>query len=76
MKTNSISTEGAIVTVPTWIFRGFTNIGADDGWLFTALGFDNTGGIVWAPTIMRGAREHGLVPVGRQSTDRHRRPAA
>ena len=52
--------EGAIVTVPTWIFRGFTNIGADDGWLFTALGWDNTGGIIWGPSIVRGAREHGL----------------
>jgi len=52
--------EGTIVTVPTWIFRGFTNIGADDGWLFTALGFDNTGGIIWGPSIVRGAREHGL----------------
>jgi mannose-6-phosphate isomerase-like protein (cupin superfamily) len=53
-------TEGAIVTVPTWIFRGFTNIGRDDGWLFTALGWDNTGGIIWGPSIVRGAREHGL----------------
>jgi len=52
--------EGAIVTVPTWIFRGFTNIGADNGWLFTALGWDNTGGIIWGPSIVRGAREHGL----------------
>src|ERR1700712_2043846 len=52
--------KGAIVTVPTWIFRGFTNIGADNGWLFTALGWDTTGGIISRPPIVRGAREHGL----------------
>ena len=51
---------GDIVTVPTWIFRGFTNVGRDDGWLFTALGFDNTGGIIWGPSVLEDARTHGL----------------
>lgn len=52
--------QGDIATLPTWIFRGFTNVGADDGWLFTVLGFDNTGGIVWDPGIIADAAEHGL----------------
>ncbi|GGM04993.1 cupin domain-containing protein [Nakamurella endophytica] len=51
---------GDIVTVPTWIFRGFTNVGEEHGWLFTALGFDVTGGIIWGPSIVTGAREQGL----------------
>lgn len=52
--------EGDIVSVPTWIFRGFTNIGGSHGWLFTALGFDNTGGIIWGPSVLREAEKHGL----------------
>lgn len=52
--------EGDIASIPTWIFRGFTNIGPDDGWLFTSLGHDKTGGIIWGPTVLRDAAGHGL----------------
>ncbi|RCG14393.1 cupin domain-containing protein [Streptomyces diacarni] len=52
--------EGDIASVPTWIFRGFTNTGPDDGWLFTCLGHDETGGIIWGPTVLREAEGHGL----------------
>lgn len=52
--------EGDIVSVPTWIFRGFCNVGADDGFLLTALGQDNTGGIVWAPSVIEAAARTGL----------------
>lgn len=52
--------EGDIASIPTWIFRGFTNVGPDDGWLFTALGQDDTGGIIWGPTVLREAEGHGL----------------
>lgn len=52
--------EGDIVSVPTWIFRGFTNVGRDDGWLFTVLGGDDTGGIVWGPSVLAEAKAHGL----------------
>ena len=51
---------GDIVSVPTWIYRGFTNIGVDDGYLFTALGGDSTGGILWGPDTLRRAAEHGV----------------
>lgn len=51
---------GDIVSVPTWIFRGFTNAGGDDGWLFTILGGDNTGGVIFHPEIIREAADYGL----------------
>ena len=51
---------GDIVSVPTWIFRGFTNAGPDDGWLFTILGGDNTGGVIFHPDIIREAADYGL----------------
>lgn len=55
-----------LFSVPTWIFRGFKNIGDDDGWLFTVLGSDNTGGILWAPQVLEDAASTGLYlsPVG------------
>lgn len=55
-----IGTAGDVVSIPTWIFRGFSNVGEDDGWIFTALGGDDTGGIIWHPSILRSAAEHGL----------------
>lgn len=51
---------GDIACMPTWIFRGFTNVGPDDGWLFTCLGGDDTGGIIWDPEILAEAGGHGL----------------
>ncbi|MBZ2408197.1 cupin domain-containing protein [Streptomyces sp. L06] len=51
---------GDIASVPTWIFRGFTNTGPDDGWMFTVLGMDDTGGIIWGPSVLREAAQHGL----------------
>ena len=50
-----------IVSVPTWIYRGFTNIGVDDGFLFTALGRDHTGGILWGPATLQAAQAQGVV---------------
>ena len=52
--------EGDIVSIPTWIFRGFTNIGLDDSVIFTALGQDNSGGILWAPSVIDAAARTGL----------------
>lgn len=51
---------GDILSVPTWIFRGFTNTGKDDGWVFTTLGGDNTGGVIFHPEILREAANYGL----------------
>jgi quercetin dioxygenase-like cupin family protein len=55
-----VGRAGDILSMPTWIFRGFTNIGADDGWIFTALGRDETGGVIWHPDILRRAADTGL----------------
>ncbi|MEV8467631.1 hypothetical protein AB0T83_12660 [Fluviibacterium sp. DFM31] len=55
-----VGRAGDILSVPTWIFRGFTNTGPDDGWLFTALGGDNTGGVIFHPDIIREAADYGL----------------
>lgn len=52
--------EGDICSVPTWIYRGFKNIGVDNGFLFTALGGDDTGGILWGPTTLEAAARGGV----------------
>lgn len=52
--------QGDVFSVPTWVFRGFKNTGPDDGFLFTVLGGDDTGGIIWAPHILDAAAETGL----------------
>lgn len=51
---------GDVFSVPTWVFRSFENIGNDEGYLYTVLGGDDPGGIVWAPSILRAARATGL----------------
>lgn len=52
----------AILSIPTWIFRGFVNVSEQDtsGLVFTVLGGDNTGGIIWHPSVLDAAREYGL----------------
>lgn len=55
-----VSHDGDIVTIPTWIFRGFTNEGPDDGILYTVLGRDDNGGIIWGPSVLREAESYGL----------------
>ncbi|MEO8857027.1 MAG: cupin domain-containing protein [Burkholderiaceae bacterium] len=52
--------EGDIFTVPTWIYRGFQSLGPDDAFMFTALGRDDTGGILWGPWTLEAAREQGV----------------
>ncbi len=54
---------GDIVSVPTWIFRGFTatkGANGKSGWIFTVLGGDDTGGIIWHPDIVKEAGTFGL----------------
>ena len=55
-----VSTDGDVISVPTWIFRGFTNEGSNDGILLTVLGQDVTGGIVWGPSVLKDADSYGL----------------
>ena len=56
-----VSTDGDIISIPTWIFRGFTNEGPDDGILLTVLGRDDTGGIIWGPTVLEEAEGIGVL---------------
>jgi len=51
---------GDIVSLPTWIYRGFTNVGIDDGFMLTALGGDDTGGILWGPSTLAAAAQQGV----------------
>jgi quercetin dioxygenase-like cupin family protein len=51
---------GDIISIPTWIFRGFSNSGGDDNFIFTILGRDETGGLIWHPDVLRQAEGHGL----------------
>lgn len=54
---------GDIVSFPTRVFRGFTNIGADgeSGFLWAVLGGDDPGRVTWAPKVFEMARDYGLV---------------
>ena len=55
-----VSSDGDVISVPSWIFRGFTNEGPDDGLLLTVLGQDVTGGIIWGPSVLKEAESYGL----------------
>ena len=54
-------TEGDVFSPRTWLFRGFRNVGRDDGFVFTVLGGDDTGGIIWHPDVLNEAKNHGLL---------------
>jgi quercetin dioxygenase-like cupin family protein len=51
--------DGDVISIPTWIFRGFTSR-ADDAWLYTALGRDESGGLIWAPSVIDEAARYGM----------------
>lgn len=55
-----VGRPGDIISVPTWIYRGFVNTGSGNGWIFTTLGGDNTGGVIFHPDIIHEAAEYGL----------------
>lgn len=57
----AILTDGDIISLPTNMFRGFQNIGSDDGFLLCILGEDNPGKVIWAPKVLEDAKGHGLV---------------
>lgn len=57
----TFTVEGRFVlSVPTWIYRGFRNVGVDDRLLYAVLGGDDTGGIQWSPRVLREAAQTGL----------------
>ena len=55
---------GATISIPTQMFRGFENIGADDGFMYAVLGLDKSGSagqVIWAPYVFHQAKSHGLI---------------
>jgi quercetin dioxygenase-like cupin family protein len=50
--------DGDVISIPTWVFRGFTSK-TDDAWLYTALGRDVSGGLIWAPSVIEKAAQYG-----------------
>jgi quercetin dioxygenase-like cupin family protein len=55
--------EGDIASIPTWIYRGFQSQGTTEGgegFMLTALGQDDTGGILWGAATLEAARQQGV----------------
>lgn len=52
---------GAVASIPTGMFRGFTNVGTQPGFLWVVLGGDDPGHVKWAPYVFDMARDYGLV---------------
>jgi quercetin dioxygenase-like cupin family protein len=55
----AVVAAGDVISIPTWIFRGFTSK-TDDAWLYTALGRDESGGLIWAPSVIEKAAQTGM----------------
>jgi mannose-6-phosphate isomerase-like protein (cupin superfamily) len=52
---------GDLISIPTSVFRGFTNIGQTPGFLWAVLGGDDPGRVLWAPQVFEMASTYGLV---------------
>lgn len=52
---------GDVISIPTQIFRGFTNVGTGTGFLWAVLGGDDPGRVLWAPQVFEMAKDYGLV---------------
>ena len=52
---------GDIVSFPTHAFRGFENIGEDTAFLWSVLGGDDPGRVLWAPQVFEMAEQYGLI---------------
>lgn len=52
---------GDVISLPTQMFRGFTNVGQSLGFLFAVLGGDDPGRVLWAPQVFDLAQRFGLV---------------
>ena len=52
---------GDIVSFPIHAFRGFENIGEETGFLWSVLGGDDPGRVLWVPRVFEMAAEYGLI---------------
>ena len=57
----ALLSPGDTISIPAQVFRGFTNVGAEVGFMFAVLGGDDPGRVTWAPHVFAAAEEHGLV---------------
>ncbi|MEM7019745.1 MAG: cupin domain-containing protein [Pseudomonadota bacterium] len=59
-----VLTRGDTISIPTHMFRGFENVGTDDGLMFSVLGLNpdgSAGHVIWAPYVIEQAKSWGLV---------------
>lgn len=56
-----VGRPGDVISLPTGMFRGFTNIGDDMGFLWAVLGGDDPGRVLWAPAVFEMANDYGLI---------------
>lgn len=52
---------GDVISIPIHAFRGFDTLGAQESFMFSVLGGDDPGHVLWAPYVFEAARKHGLV---------------
>ena len=52
---------GDVISLPPGMFRGFTNVGEETGFLFAILGGNDPGRVLWAPEVFDMAANYGLV---------------
>jgi mannose-6-phosphate isomerase-like protein (cupin superfamily) len=52
---------GDTISIPVHVFRGFTNVGSEVGFLFAILGGNDPGHVTWAPYVFDNAKEYGLI---------------
>ena len=60
----TVLNSGDTISIPTQVFRGFENVGDDNGFLLSVLGHlpDGTpGSVTWAPYVFEEAKQYGLV---------------
>ena len=60
----TVLSAGDTISIPTQVFRGFENVGEDNGFMYSVLGQDESGTaghVVWAPYVFQQAKSHGLV---------------
>ncbi len=52
---------GDVISIPVRAFRGFDTLGEETAFMFSVLGGDDPGRVLWAPYVFDAAREYGLV---------------
>jgi mannose-6-phosphate isomerase-like protein (cupin superfamily) len=52
---------GDVISIPTRAFRGFDTVGDEVSFMFSVLGGDDPGRVLWAPYVFQAAAQHGLV---------------